>query len=137
MWNNNQGQTEDEILQNKFTAYVAIAVRRKKQAYLSKLFKYQEMICTLEELDREEFSQSESSALDGLPIFMRLQNEALLDALLTLSDREQFIFLNYALQKKSLTDLSLELGLSYKGAAAVYYRATQKIRKRMMGGKNE
>lgn len=137
MWNRNQGQTEDEILQNKFTAYVSRAVQRRNQAYLNKLERYLEMVCALEDADINRAAQNDGKITEKLPVLMKLQNEALLDALLMLSEREQYILLNYALQKKSLTELSQELGLSYKGAAAIYYRGIQKVRKRMEGGKNE
>ncbi len=136
MWTRNQGQTADEILQNKFTAYVTRAVQRKKKDYLKKLKNYQDRVCTLDEAEMAGIASIESKAVERLPILMRIQNEALLDAVLMLSEREQYILLNCALKEKTFTELSQELGLSYKGIAAIYYRAIQKIQRRM-GGKNE
>ena len=135
MWSRNQGQTADEILQNKFTAYVTRAVRRRKRDYLDKLNKYQEKMCTYEDVDIAEIVGIESEVIEGLPILMRIQNEALLDSLLMLSEREQYILLSCALREKSFTELSEEWGLSYKGIAAIYYRAIQKIQGKM-GGKD-
>ncbi len=136
MWTRNQGQTADEILQNKFTAYVTRAVQRKKKDYLKKLKNYQDRVCTLEEAEMTEIARNESEAVERLPILMRLQNDALLEAILMLSEREQYILLSCALKEKNFTELSQELGMSYKGIAAIYYRAIQKIQRRM-GGKNE
>ncbi len=135
MWTRNQGQTVNEIQQNKFTAYVTRAVRRRKRDYLDKLNKYQEKMCTYEDVDIAEIVGIESEVIEGLPILMRIQNESLLDAILMLSEREQYILLSCALKEKSFTGLSQELGMSYKGIAAIYYRAIQKVRKKM-GGKD-
>ncbi len=136
MWTRNQGQTADEILQNKFTAYVARAVQRRKKDYLKKMKNYQDHVCTLDEAEIAESAWIENKAAEKLPILMRIQNEALLDAVLMLSEREQYILLRCALKEKSFTELSQELGMSYKGIAAIYYRAIQKIQRRI-GGKNE
>ncbi len=133
MWNKNLGQIPDEIQQNRFTAYVTIAVQRRKKDYMSQLKKYRDTMCTLEEADLQETAQTEDMAGEGLPVLMRLQNESLLQALLTLGEREKYVVLNCALEKKTFAELSLELGLSYKGVAAIYYRAIQKVRKRMGG----
>ncbi len=135
MWNRNQGQTEAEILQNKFTAYVTCAVQQKKKDYLKKLKDYQNRVCTLEKADMAEIVGIESRIVEDLPILMRLQNEALLDAILMLRERERYILLNCALKEKSFTDLSKELGMSYKAVAAIYYRTIKKVRNKM-GGEN-
>ncbi len=136
MWTRNQGQTADEILQNKFTAYVTSAIRRRKMDYLDKLKKYREKMCTYDDADVAESARIEWEAIEGLPILMRIQNETLLEAILMLSEREQYILLSCALKEKSFAELSQELGLSYKGIAAIYYRSIQKIQRRM-GGRNE
>ncbi len=136
MWTRNQGQTADEILQNKFTAYVTCAVRRRKRDYLDRLNKYQEKMCTYEDVGIVEIVGIERDAIEGLPILMRIQNETLVEEILMLSDRERYILLNCALKEKSFSELSQDLGLSYKGVAAIYYRTIQKIQRRM-GGKNE
>ncbi len=136
MWNRNLGQTEDEILQNKFTKYVSCAVQRRMRDYCGSLSTYHKMICTLEEADMDRTVQLERRTIESLPILMRIENEYLLESVLALNEREQYILLNCALKEKNLTELSQELGLSYKGVAAVYYRAIQKVRKRM-GGNNE
>lgn len=39
----------------------------------------------------------------------------------------------WELDERSLDELAAELGLSYKGFAAIYYRAIQKIKKKMKG----
>lgn len=51
-----------------------------------------------------------------------------------MGERERYVLLNRALEEKSFEMLSLELGLTYKGVSAIYYRAIQKIKNRMKGG---
>lgn len=58
----------------------------------------------------------------------------LLEALQQLGERERYVFLSRALGEKSLERLSIELGLTYKGTAAIYYRAIHKIKQKMGGG---
>lgn len=72
-------------------------------------------------------------ALSEIPLYMRLQNEKLFWSLSALTERERYVFFNRALDEKSLDELAAELGLSYKGVAAIYYRSVQKIKKKMKG----
>ena len=55
----------------------------------------------------------------------------LTQALGQISDRERYIFFARALERRSFQDLALELGLGYKGVAAIYYRALQKLKKEL------
>lgn len=55
----------------------------------------------------------------------------LAQALSQISDRERYIFFAHALEKSSFDDLAAELGMGYKGVAAVYYRAIQKLKKEL------
>lgn len=42
MWLNNKGQTETEILQNRFTAYLSRAIRRRRNEYIQRILKRQQ-----------------------------------------------------------------------------------------------
>ena len=60
-----------------------------------------------------------------------LESLMLTQALGQISDRERYIFFARALEKRSFDDLAAELGMGYKGVAAVYYRAIQKLKKEL------
>ena len=77
---------------------------------------------------------TEPELYDGLPLLTRLENAALVFALEQLGEKELHVFLAHVLDEKSFEDLGNELGLSYKGAAAVYYRAIRKIKNKMKRG---
>jgi len=55
----------------------------------------------------------------------------LICALKQISEREKHVFLGRVLEEKSFEELAEELGLSYKGAAALYYRSIKKIKDKM------
>jgi len=132
-WQRNEGREQDEVLQNKFTAYLLSAVQRRKALYIDTLVKAQQISHLIEETAMDSTFELEQEALQGIPLYMRIQNEKLFWSLSNLTERERYVFFNRALDERSLDELAAELGLSYKGVAAIYYRAIQKIKKKMKG----
>ena len=70
----------------------------------------------------------------GVRIMDVIENGALLEALQKLNERERQIFLARTLEEEDFETLGVKFELSYKGAAALYYRTIQKIRKSIEGG---
>lgn len=133
MWNDHDEKVKDDILKNCFTAYIASAVQHRRIDYIKQLERRQEINGYMEKIYYPASFDLEETALKDLPFTMKLENEALLEVFLQLEERERYVLLKRILYETSLEDLANELGLSYKGAAAVYYRAVKKIRKRMGG----
>lgn len=137
MWQKNDGQNEADKLQNRFTAYISVAIQRRRNAYIMQSVRQQQ----LETLTENPVSGSEYDILDDilgeLPLLMQLENDKLLYALKELDERERQIFLARVLDDKSFEELAGVIGLSYKGVAAIYYRALRKIRNRMKEADNE
>lgn len=133
MWKDHDDQIKDDILRNCFTAYIASAVQHRRIDYIKQLEKCQEINGHMEKIYYPESFDLERAALNGLPITMKMENEALLQVFLELEERERYVLLKRVIDETSLEDLANELGLTYKGAAAVYYRAVKKIRNRMGG----
>jgi len=127
----NEGQEQDEILQNRFTSYLLSAVQRRKAQYIDSKVKDQQASSLIEEKVIYTAFDLEQKALQGIPVYMRLQNEKLFYALSHLTDRERYVFFACVLEEKDYDGLAAELGLSYKGVAAIYYRAIKKIKKKM------
>lgn len=127
----NNGQGEDNILQNQFTAYLVTAIRWRKSTYLKKRVR----------IEQYEFSSDFDNAFVqnlGTPEEtaasleqLALDSIMLTQALGQISDRERYIFFARALERRSFQDLALELGLGYKGVAAIYYRALKKLKKEL------
>ena len=127
MWQRNNGQAREE-LQIRFTGYLIQAVRRTQRDYLRALCKYGE-----NEILTEVFcavSQTlEQEVMERLPLWENIESGALLYALKQLDERERYVFLAHVLDKRPFDVTGVQLGLSYKGAAAVYYRYIRKLKK--------
>lgn len=133
MWQRNNGKEEVEKLQNRFTAYLVTAVHRKRAAYMNQRIKLIQMEYAAE---RDNWNYQEGvyhDMFEELPLLMHLENDRLFYALKYLNERELYIFLERVLNEVSFEELAAELGLSYKGVAAIYYRTVQKIKKQMKG----
>ena len=63
------------------------------------------------------------------------ENEVLNATLMSLVERDRYIFTAHALYQRDFEELSAELELGYQGVAAVYYRVRKKIRKALEGNK--
>lgn len=137
VWHRNEGQENDDVLQNKFTAYLLSAVKRRRALYIDTALRNQKLTEMIEPAVTEDTVDFESEFSLDAPLYMIIQNEKLYQALFELSERERYVFFNRVLEEKSMGELAAELGLSYKGVAAVYYRTVQRIRNKMRGGKVE
>lgn len=127
----NNGQGEDNILQNQFTAYLVTAIRWRKSTYLKKRVRIEqyEFSSDFDNAFVQDLGTPEETAasLEQLA----LDSIILTQALGQISDRERYIFFARALERRSFQDLALELGLGYKGVTAIYYRALKKLKKEL------
>lgn len=137
VWHRNEGQDNDDVLQNKFTAYLLSAVKRRRALYIDTALRNQKLTEMIEATVIDDTFEFDSELSLDAPLYMKIQNEKLYQALFELSERERYVFFSRVLEEKSLDELATELGLSYKGTAAVYYRTVERIRKKMRGGKAE
>lgn len=131
MWHKNNGKSETEIMQNRFTAYLATAVQRRRNDYIQQLDRRRQIESLTEDFLFMPECSIEQDMFLGLPILMQLEDSVLLQALKELSERERYIFLARVLDGKSFETLAEETELGYKGVTAVYYRIAQKIRRKM------
>lgn len=92
VWQRNEGYEQDEILQNKFTAYLLSAVQRRKAQYIDSLMKAQQITTLIEETAMDSTFDLEQEMLQGIPLYMRLQNEKLFWSLSALTERERYVF---------------------------------------------
>lgn len=129
----NSGQGEVNDLQNRFTAYLVRAIQRQKKDYMDKKKRLlaHESSNNFQEIDIPGWNTLE--LLEQLPVLMRLENMALLEAIKGLSELERGILFDRVLEEYSYDDLAQKLGLRYKGASAAYYRVIQKLRQKMRG----
>lgn len=121
----NDGISQDDICQNQFTAYVVLAVKRKRQSYIKKKQRDNEK----ENRTKKEAEQSEFRTA-GYDMWSRVepQNENLMSAMQQLSLKERFVVIEYVLKGKTFKEIAREAGLTEKGAASAYYRSIKKLR---------
>ena len=127
MWQRNNGQAREE-LQIKFTGYLIQAVRRTQRDYLKALYTYSNQE-TLTDTIFVVSQTLEQEVMERLPLWENIESGALLYALKQLDERERYVFLAHVLDKRPFDVIGVQLGMSYKGAAAVYYRSIRKLKK--------
>ena len=131
MWRRNEGRSETDTLQNRFTSYVATAVRRRRRDYILKLSERQMAEAGLNyEMEDTAYNQ-DAQMFSELPLMLQLESDALLYALKGLTERERHIFLAHVLDEKDFEVLAAEYGMQYKGITTAYYRIIKKIRLKM------
>lgn len=131
MWQKNNGKSETEILQNQFTAYLATAVQHRLGEYIQQISRQQQTEFVTEVIEDSQKEDVEKDMLSELPLSMQLEDSALIHALKEVNDRERHIFFARVLDERSFESLAEEMGLGYKGVAAIYYRTIQKIKKKI------
>ena len=123
----NNGSTEQEKLQNRFTAFITTSIARARIDHLRK-----EKSRSRRTYDMEEGKLS--LIPDETDFVSKLcESDSLAYALRQLDERERYVLLARVLEEKSFEEIADKLGLKYKGVAAVYYRTIAKLRN-LLGG---
>lgn len=122
----NDGKSKEDICQNQFTAYVVLAVKRKRQAYIKKKMRDKEKRTKTEE-KLSKFGIKDDDVWNGLEI----QNEELVIVMQQLKPKEHFIVVGYVLRRKTFKELAQETKLTERTVASIYYRSIKKLRTRM------
>lgn len=126
----NEGTSEEDILQNQFTAYLVTAIRRQRIIYLRRRDRHMLHEVSLEICDAADtalFTEPDLTA--SLSLLEQIESPALHRVLLQARERERYIFLTRVLDDRSFTELAQELGISYKAVTHLYYRFIDKLRK--------
>ena len=125
----NNNITEDEILQNQFTAYVSLAIRRQRMHYIQKK----------KRIDDTEllFSPLHTSIpVEDDPFEKLLEYDALRNALHQLREKEREIVLARVIEEKPFTEIAQEMGITYKVVTQLYYRVMKRLKVHMKGVNN-
>ncbi|MGN1026977.1 MAG: RNA polymerase sigma factor [Faecousia sp.] len=131
----NDGKGEANIVQNRFTAYLTLAVKRRRAAVLQHRKAVNEHELPLDDFlpFLEESSEDPEERVLGTYLQFDLKDGALERAIKCLNERERYVFFSQALQERTFQELAQELNMGYKGVAAIYYRAIQKLRREIRG----
>ena len=133
MWKQNDGSGPSNVLQNEFTAYLVIAIRRRKRRYLINKQKVQSREAQLDTLEYIPELQYEPDMLEAMSVLARLDNIQLQRILERQKERNLYILFAKALDERSLVEIAAELGMEYQAVAGIYYRLIAKLQKELRG----
>ena len=141
MYTEEKRLTQEEISWRQFNKYVKTALIRKRKDYLQKKARIREHetpqdpeTILLYKWDRRNDRDFEELFQDDTDILtLDIENKRLQQALNCLNQREYYVVITYTLKRRTLIQLAEDLGIKYKSAAAVYYRAMDKLRREMVG----
>ena len=119
----NDGSNIANLLQNQFTAYLSTAIQNTRKKYIHNRIKQSQKEIQIEEIEYISDVQS----MDFIELIAEV--DTLLTILKTLNDRERQVLIARVIEEKSFDTIAKELGVSYKGAATIYYRTIAKLRK--------
>lgn len=129
MGHKNNGQGEDNVLQNQFTAYLLTALRRKKRDYVNK-----QTQITGHELSTDfQTAQFPDDTVDSIDRDIMAEDLALMQTLAGLTAQERYILFEHILNGRGYDALTKPLGLRYSGVSAAYHRVIRKLQKELGG----
>lgn len=132
MFERNSGMGESNITQNRFTAYLLVAIRNTRKMYLDKMGKIRAHEQSLETSICDGNLLYEPDMLGTLQLPDQFENAALQDAFNQLSGRDRHIFIRKAIEGKPLRDIGAELGLGFNTVSTAYHRMIRRLRKELM-----
>ena len=128
MYKRNNGSTEQEKYQNRFTAFITASIRNERKAYIRATYRRKVNICDMEE-ELFLLLPDKTDFVSELTVYDTLKK-----ALDSLDDRERYVLVSRVIQEKSFEDIAESLGLKYNGVATIYHRTLNKLRKKIGGG---
>ena len=111
----NDGSREEYQIQNQFTAYLQVALKRRKNAYLSQRHRQQQHERPMEP-DQQPISAEAWEDEYFRKMELLMEYRAVLEALDQLQKRERYILLARIMEERSFTELARELQVGYPDA---------------------
>ena len=121
----NDGSIEENAVQNRFTAYLKVALEHNNSKYTAKL--KERLFSEVEFLDNDDGSPYEEDTLFSGEIGdIRLQR-----AFSGLRELERIIMTKHVLQDRPLKVIAQEMNLPYPTVKSLYRRGVEKMRKEL------
>lgn len=134
MGQHDNAQNEINDLQNHFTGYLLVALRRKKRDYMRKRNR-REAFELLTDFQRDPFPDESAGCLGDEALSLPQVDELdLLRAISHLSERERYILFQRVLNECAYAELAERLNLRRGCVSTAYHRVIQKLKKELQGG---
>ena len=132
MGQHNDSKKDILSLQNRFTAYFLVALKRKKRDYLQKRSRIEAYESMTDFLTVQFVGDPTSELPSAAP---QIEDAALMQALTQLTAKERYILFQRVLYGSEYDELAVDLNLRYNGIATAYHRIIKKLRKELKGGR--
>ena len=126
MYKKNNGLTEQEKLQNKFSAYIETTIVRYRMTYLRYKNRNYIDLC-----DTEEEFESIPDTTDLVHDICSA--DCISNALKSLNEKERFVFVSKVIEERDFNEIAETMGMKYKGVTTLYYRAIAKLKTMLEG----
>lgn len=130
-----EGQDEISALQNRFTGYLLVALKRKKRDYMNKCSRLERYELLADFQDNAFPDKSTCNMMGKALPFAQVENADLMQAISHLSARERYILFARVLMECEYAELAERLNLRYSSVSTAYHRIIKKLRKELQGGR--
>jgi RNA polymerase sigma factor (sigma-70 family) len=117
----------DDVLMNRFTAYLLVALRRTKKQYLHEITQRK-----TNEFPLEDYDIVAEDMNPELPVLSQVENLQLYKAMIKMKLRDLDVVLTRVVDEKSFAEIAAETGTTPKHASVIYNRTVEKIRREMI-----
>ena len=127
----NDGSDPDNAIQNRFTKYLMVAVRRCRSSYLTKQEKvreYEQQMDSFSGWEECYTASPEDAMIRALPFIQQVDNELLLKLFLESDPKAVEAVYLHLVWKKSFGEIARQLEIGYSTVTKYYYRMVHRIR---------
>lgn len=126
-----EGQDETNALQNRFTGYLLVALKRRKRDYINKRSRLENREL-LTDFQRDPFpNESAYTVMGNAPSFAQVEYSDLMQAISHLSAKERYILFERVLMECEYAELAEHLKLHRGSVSMAYHRIIKKLRKEL------
>lgn len=124
---------DDQDVQNRFTAYLLVALKHRKHDYIQKNTRLTARELLTDFQDSSYAKHMDAELTEELSAMDQIENLDLLEALMQLTEKERRILLGRILDGLGYDELACEWNMNYGGITSVYGRLIRKLRKKLRG----
>lgn len=127
-------QNEINALQNHFTGYLMVALRRRKRDYMRKRNRLEALELPTDFQSNPRPDEAGCNLGNEVLSFSQIEDGDLLRAISHLSERERYILLQRVLNECEYAELAERLNLRRSCVSTAYHRIIKKLKKELQGG---
>ena len=127
----NDGGDPDNAIQNRFTKYLMVAVRRCRSSYLikqEKVREYEQQMDSFSGWEEYHTESPEDAVIRTLPFIQQVDNEPLLKLFLESDSKAVEAVYLHLVWKKSFGEIARQLEIGYSTVTKYFYRMVHRIR---------